>query len=180
MHVLCHFYRSVASLIFRMNSKALSTPLIIKLLIAAFCCLFFESQILAQPSTSKLIFYRNTGAIKSATQCRIIHADSVLSSLKNAQAVILSLDPGTYDFRTEMTVDQTKGQAIQLATEAGKLHLVEVILARQSKNQNLPSSGYYFKLRPVEEKRKKSVLRRKVVKEMIKEALWEELLERYQ
>ncbi|MEM7375574.1 MAG: hypothetical protein AAF587_43675 [Bacteroidota bacterium] len=128
----------------------------------------------------RLIFYRDTGALKSATSCQIFVADSLLCNIGNQAAWTSTFPPGIYEFRSLMSIDKEAGNSLSITLESGMLYMVEVDLARTSGRHLLPSAGYYFRLKRIHPKRIKTVLARKSVSRAVQHALLQEMNLRYE
>lgn len=151
-------------------------------------CLFFlfmdsaiaQTQLPADSAYARVLFYRNTGALKSATACKIYSADRVIAKVGNKSAWTELLAPGEYSFQAHMSLDNEKGETLKLSLEKGKLYWIEIKLKGGGQRQVIPSAGYSFALKPVIEKRYPALLRQKVISEAIRDALYDAFLREYQ
>lgn len=140
------------------------------------------SQALDQPESPlpRIVFYRNTGAIKSAATCKVYAGDSLLAKVNTKSAWTTQLPPGDYIFQTVLSLENERGKTLSLTLERGKLYLIEINLQGSGHQQAIPSAGYSFRLEAIAEKRYKSLLRKKTFSEALRQALYEELKTDYQ
>lgn len=138
-----------------------------------------QAQPLLSPVSARIVFYRDTGALKSAAACKIYLGDSLLAKVNTKSAWTAQLVPGAYTFQTVLSLDNQQGQPLSLTLESGKLYLVEIKLQGSGHQQAIPSAGYSFRLNAVVEKRYKSLLKQKAFAEALRQALYEEMLDRY-
>lgn len=134
----------------------------------------------AQEPDPRLILCRNTGTVKSATSCQIWIGDSLLCKVGNQAAWTSTFKPGTYEFRSLMSLDKEEGNFLTIDMKAGQLYLLEIDLARKGGQHAIPSAGYYFKLNNIHPRRIKSVLRRKAVSKAVQQALLQEMNTQYE
>lgn len=125
---------------------------------------------------ARVIFFRQTGAFKSATTCKLYHEQELIARIGNNSAWVGWFPTGEQLFQTVMSLDKPASQPEPMDLQGGKAYLAEIKLRKQGKDGLLPSAGYAFVLVPVADNRWKAVLRRKSAREAVKEALLEELL----
>lgn len=139
-----------------------------------------QVQIPTDSNEARVLFYRNTGALKSATTCKVYTEDQLIAKVGNKSAWTGLVAPGEYRFHAHMSLDNEKGETLTLSLEKGKLYWIEIKLKGGGQRQVIPSAGYSFALKPVIEKRYPALLRQKVISEAIRDALYEAFLREYQ